>query len=300
LLDFLTYAAVMAVSRVLALLPLRFALFIGRSGGTFVWSVLRIRRRVVLTNIRHVLGDVRDESQQRAIAREAYRNFGMFLVEVLRSSVLDLGRQRQRGFAREDIGELDKLLDLKARRQPVIVCCPHNDNFDLGCYVFALEGMPVNIVMKPLESARFNHLMRSTRERYGHRMIMKEGDLMPELAGLLRAGEWVGLLPDQNAKARGVTVDFLGKPASIYKGAAVLHLDTGAPIVVVTGERSLDDPRRHFVRTAFLPPFAPTDDRAADVRKIMQSIATAMSDVILRRPEQYFWFHRLWGKKLAA
>jgi KDO2-lipid IV(A) lauroyltransferase len=300
LLDFVTYALVMTVSRVLSWLPLGLALAVGRGIGLFVYRVLRLRRRVVLTNIRHVLGDGRDEAQQLAVAREAYRNFGMFLVEVLRSSVLDLGREKQRGFAREDIGGLQKLLDMRARRQPVIMCCPHNDNFDLGCYVFALEGMPVNIVMKPLESPRFNHLMRSTRERYGHRMIMKEGDLMPELAALLRGGEWVGLLPDQNAKARGVTVDFLGRPASIYKGAAVLHLETGAPIVIVIGERSLDDPRRHFVHTVFLPPFAPTADRAADVQKIMQSIASAMSDVILRRPEQYFWFHRLWGKKLAA
>ena len=46
---------------------------------------------------------------------------------------------------------------------------------------------------------------------------------------VLGEGGWVGLLPDQNAKERGVTVNFLGKPASFFKGPALLQIATGAP-----------------------------------------------------------------------
>ena len=31
-----------------------------------------------------------------------------------------------------------------------------------------------------------------------------------------------------------------------------------------------------------------------------QSVADAIAAHVLRRPHQYFWFHRLWGKDVVA
>jgi KDO2-lipid IV(A) lauroyltransferase len=264
--------------------------------GGFFFHVVRIRRRVVVANVRHVFVGM-TEAEVQSIACDAFRQFGMFIVEFLRHAVARPGAVPL-PLERSDIGGLERLLELKASRRPVIICTPHHTNFDIGCYAYALLGLNVHIVMKAMQSPRVNGLLRRTRETYGHTMVLREAGCMDRLIDLLRAGEWVGILPDQRTRNGGVTVDFLGKPVSIASGAARLHLATGAQIVVCSGQRLASDPRRILVHTSFLPVYTPTEDPDSDSRAIMQAIVDAMSDVIRLAPGQYFWFHRLWGKQV--
>lgn len=234
----------------------------------------------------------------RAIAAGAYRHFGMLVVEIMRYAVADPKKVKP-PIAREDMEGMEQLLALKAAGKPGIICTPHYTNFDIGCYAFAMAGISAHIVMKPIESPRMNALVRRTREAWGHRMVMRERGTMEELERLLRAGEWVALLPDQRARNRGVTVDFLGKPVSIYRGTAALHLTTGAPIFICTGRRSREDPTRIRTFVIPVPPFEPTGDVEADTTAVMQLVFDRIGEVVREDPEQYFWFHRLWGKVLV-
>ena len=42
----------------------------------------------------------------------------------------------------------------------------------------------------------------------------------------------LGLVSDQDAKSKGVFVDFFGTPASTPKGAALFHINTKAPLLL--------------------------------------------------------------------
>ena len=48
----------------------------------------------------------------------------------------------------------------------------------------------------------------------------------------LNNGEILLLASDQNAKKRGVYIDFFGKPASFPKGAGHFHYTTGKKIII--------------------------------------------------------------------
>ena len=292
----LAYVCIVVLSRFLGVLPLGLALALGRALGTFAFHVVRIRRSVVVSNIRHCLGATRSEAEVWALARDCYRQFGMTFVELLRSMA-----GRSTGLERNvEFDPLDPFVALRDGKKPVVIIQPHAGNFDLVAYAFAARGFPHHTVMKALHNERVNEMIVRTRERHGVIVHLKGSDSYEELLNVLRSGAWAGLLPDQNAKQRGVTVSFLGQPASIFKGPALLHLETGAPICVAVDERLASDPRRHHVHFGFLAPRPRTGDDAADVRAIMQDVSDAMTVHILRNPSQYFWFHRLWGKDVAA
>ena len=100
----------------------------------------------------------------------------------------------------------------------------------------------------------------------------------------------LGLVSDQDAKQRGVFVDFFGVPASTPKGAALFHLKSQAPIMlgacVQTGFQRY--------RIELVPVIASNQN----VKDITQAYTTLLEKFIRQFPEQYFWFHRRWKTKL--
>lgn len=278
----------------LSALPLRWALALGRFGGWFTFAVLRVRRKVVLDNLAHVFGEEKSEAERLAIAREAYEHMVMMFVEVIRAS---------RG--PKDLAEivsydpLDFFHELRERGGGVVIMQPHLGNFDLAAYAFAIQGFHLHTVMKKVNNPRINELLVGTRGRFNITVHIKAKDTYAKLLELLQGGGWLGVVPDQRPRGgRGVEVDFLGKPARIYPGPALLSLETGARMVLGWGERQAD-PTRHHVHVHVFDEYQPTGDRDADVQAMMQTVADAMSDAIRQAPGQYFWFHRLWGKEVS-
>jgi KDO2-lipid IV(A) lauroyltransferase len=297
LVDALQFWLARAFMAFFAAIPLGAALAIGRAMGALCFHVLRFRRGVVMANLRHVLGGTRSEAELVEIARQSYRSFGMTFAEILRWSSPGSDARE----AEVEIEHLERFEALWREKKPVLFAVPHHGNFDLSAYAFHRGEFRVHVVMKPVESERFNRLIVGTREKHGlHMVLTGGGGVFEGLEAHLRAGGWVAMLPDQNARARGVTVDWLGKPASIFKGPARLALATGAQVVVGVIERRSDDPRRHFLHMILLPPRAPTGGAEADVRAVTQAIADAVASIVLKSPGQYFWFHRLWGKAVAS
>lgn len=82
----ISYVVLLGFVAVLSALPLRLALALGRACGWFAFAVLRIRRRVVLENLRYTLGSERTPAELERIAARTYANWAMTVVEVLRSS----------------------------------------------------------------------------------------------------------------------------------------------------------------------------------------------------------------------
>ncbi|MHC4392052.1 MAG: lysophospholipid acyltransferase family protein, partial [Planctomycetota bacterium] len=188
----------------------------------------------------------------------------------------------------------------RAAGQPLIILQSHFGNFDLVAYAFATQGFPLHTVMKKLRNKKLNELLVTTRQQHDITVHLKGKETFSTLREALQRGDWIGVLPDQRPRrGRGVEVQFLGKPARLFQGPALLHLETGAPIAYCFGTRQ-NEPGRHHVTFEFLTPRTPTEDREADVRAVMQQIADAMERAIRRHPDHYFWFHRLWGKRLGA
>ena len=107
----------------------------------------------------------------------------------------------------------------------------------------------------------------------------------------LRAGRWVALLADQDARRHGVFVPFLGRPASTALGPARIALATGAPILMGFVTREPDG--RMVLEVE--PPLAIPDPGAPDAALRLTALHTARLEAQVRaRPEMWFWLHRRW------
>lgn len=280
---------------VTATLRLPTALALGRFLGRFCFRVLRLRRGVALSNLRFVLGETHSPEQLEAFALESYEQFGMTAIEALRN----FRNVDDSAALVEAPPEFDQIVALHEKGQGLIACSPHYGSFERLAYASAARGLRVAAVMRALENERFDSLIVSCRAAAGVE-VLQRGRVSPyALLERLEQGVFLGLLPDQNTR-HGVSVDFLGKPARTYRGPAVLHLRSGAPLVVCVIRRRSDDPTRHRVRVRLLPVYAPTGDRDADIRAVTQRICDAMSELILEAPGQYLWMHRRWGRTASG
>jgi KDO2-lipid IV(A) lauroyltransferase len=76
------------LSKLFQIIPLSFALFIGRRLGDFIYSILRLRRKVVMQNLTMVFGTEKTKKELKRIARRTYQNFGMTLIEFIRLPII--------------------------------------------------------------------------------------------------------------------------------------------------------------------------------------------------------------------
>ena len=97
------------------------------------------------------------------------------------------------------------------------------------------------------------------------------------------------LISDQDARNRGIFVDFLGHQASTPRGAAIFHKRTGAPLIVGTCIQT--DLNKYQIE------FVSSKPDKIDEYEITQTYTNIFSAYIRKYPEQYFWFHRRWKTK---
>jgi KDO2-lipid IV(A) lauroyltransferase len=114
----------------------------------------------------------------------------------------------------------------------------------------------------------------------------------------LRRGEFVGFLGDQDAGQAGVFVDFLGRPASVFRGAAYLAWRLRYPIIVGLCWREADG----FHRLEVHPPLEPDPalDEESAVLDLTRRHVALLEQTVRRRPEFYYWIHRRWKTQPPA
>lgn len=253
----------------------------GAALGSLV-GALGIRRRVAEANLALAFPD-RPPAERAAILAEHYREVGRIAAEYARLPELARGRD-------DAIAEARGLEHLEALRgRGVLLLTGHFGNFELlGAHLSRLN--PVDFVVKPLSNPRVEALVADLRGRAGVGVIPLGGSLKNVFRSL-RAGRWVALLADQDARRHGVFVPFFGRLASTPEGPARLALQTGAPIVFGTIRRRPDGRHRIDVDPPHAPG-GPADE--AGVVALTAWHAARLEREVRAAPEHWFWLHRRW------
>ena len=126
------------------------------------------------------------------------------------------------------------------------------------------------------------------RELAGTKHILKR-ESRDKMYDVLSSNGILGLVSDQDAKKRGVFIDFFGKKASTSKGAALFHINTGAPIIIAFCNQ-LNYKSYNII-------FKPLMTEDKEVKIITQKYTKILENQIIKYPEQYFWFHKRWKTK---
>ena len=264
------------------LLSLRAALALGKALGRAAFDLIRIRREVVLDNLRQGIGG--DGQVLVGIGRRCYENLGRGLVEYLRFPLLT------REFVQEAVGavgreNLDRAL---ARGKGVLAITGHFGDWELMGAAFSLMGYPIHFLVGEQHNQRVDDTMNAYRQMAGIGIIPM-GVAMRKVLATLRKGEIVAMLSDQDAHEEGVFVPFLGRPASTAKGPATFALKTGAavtPVFIVRKENGWQ--HTVYIEEPIIP------DGQSTIFSITNSYTNYLEQYIKRYPDHWFWPHRRW------
>ena len=158
----------------------------------------------------------------------------------------------------------------------------------LGKWLGEHTDLFVGIALKQKNEGA-NNFFHEQREIPGTKQIYKKGSPGKGYQ-VLKDNGVLGLVSDQDAKTKGVFVDFFGHPASTPKGAALFHLNTLAPVVL--GVCIKTDNNKYNIE------IVPVKTNSNSIEQITQNYTSILESYIKKYPEQYFWFHKRWKTKM--
>jgi KDO2-lipid IV(A) lauroyltransferase len=178
-----------------------------------------------------------------------------------------------------------QLIDVaRAQGRGIVFLTPHLGCFEATAQGYAARYGPVTVLYRPARKAWLRDLVDTSRQRANLATAPTTLAGVKQMLKALKAGEAVGLLPDQVPPAgQGVWAPFFERPAYTMTLSARLALQTGATVLLIWGER-LPWGRGYLLRVRPWPGDLPQEAASAAAR-----VNAQMEHLIRERPQQYLW-----------
>lgn len=275
------------MAALLGALPRRWLIRLSAALAWLLFSLLRVRRGVTLTNISQAFNITKTNAIP--LARAVYRHLVLGALEfwlLPRLTPEEAGRllpESQRA----------RLLAPLSQGRGLLVLSGHLGQWDLLTCAAGLCGLRVHVITRRIKNRWLDRLWMQTRQRCGVELLPDQGSARQVLAAL-RRNEIVVVVLDQH-QPQGEPIPFFGRLAATSTTLARLARATRAPVIPAFLLRRGQD--FELVIGEVLPRVR--SDRAHDdVREMTLTYTRELEHQIRRHPEQWLWLHRRW--KLTA
>lgn len=283
LLRFFEYAALRAVSFVVALLPLPALRAVARSVGALLMNVVRVRRTVADQNLRRAFPSMTERARS-AITRSSYNNLSTTFLELLTT----------RTMTQEELlaqWEIEGLELIERSDKGAVFISAHFSNWEWFAMATALAGKKnIFIVTKEQRNSKIDHFIDSLRMRFGNGLIGM--DNIRGMIAILRSGGFVAMLGDQAASEQSVEATFFGEPLPTFRGAATLSLKLHVPLIFGVAHRKANGSYVARLREVSRSGCETYTDE--NVAKLTQRHVAMLEEEIRSSPGQWLWLHRRW------
>lgn len=264
--------------RLIAWLPYRPLMAVGRGIGRLLFYLGRRRRRIVQINLK-LCFPAQSAEQQARLVREYADSVGMGLMECLMAWWWS--ERRLRPWC-EVVGTEHLRAALKQGRG-VILFTPHMVSIEL-CGRLLSPHAPVMPVYRQHEHPLLEHLIRTRRETYVEATLPRH---RPRLAlQMLARNKAVWLSPDQDYAGKyHVFTSFFGIPAATNPTVSRFARLSGAPVLPCVTLRQPAGGYRLVIEPALTGfPQQPEQDS--------QRLQALIERWVRVAPAQYYWMHR--------
>ncbi|MCA8942500.1 MAG: lysophospholipid acyltransferase family protein [Planctomycetes bacterium] len=185
-----------------------------------------------------------------------------------------------------DMADQRTLDQVLAEGRGAICATGHFGFWELCSHVASVHGVPATTVYRPLRNPALDAEFRRVRSSGGPQLVPKWGAVRETLRALAD-GRAVGLAVDENTEHSPVFVPFLGTLAATNTTVAALAFRTGAPIVVVSCNRTGRERFKFHVWDVIR--MAKSRPSASDIEAVMRRVNDALGRAVERYPEQWLW-----------
>lgn len=271
----------------IASLPRRGQYFFGSLIGWLWFDVLRIRRSLVLDNIRQAYPEWNDKEIKR-VARRSMEVIGQNVVDVALLPFLNKEKVDEL-FEFEGVGHVEEALKLK---KGVFFLGLHLGSGDLSIASLNYMGWKINLISKEFRSGGLNKFWFNARAQHGTKFMAPRQSHF-DIFRALRKNEIVIFVLDQfMGPPLGLRTKFFGRETGTAMGLAMIAGKTGSPVIpsytylredgksVIVFEKPLD--------------FQDQSTREETYSVMTQIYTDKIEEIVRKYPEQWLWVHRRW------
>jgi phosphatidylinositol dimannoside acyltransferase len=245
------------------------------------------KRRWSNRNFGHVLGLPPDHPRVRDEALRAYREYGRYLVELMRLP----SRPAEELVARApdlDVEGVKRIWREAPAGGGLIITVGHVGSNEAVAAAIAHHDMPISVVADDSSFPEMFELLRRQRESWGVKIIAWRN--LREIFGVLRRREMLGLLVDWGYRSDGIPVRFFGAWTALPAGPATLAAKSGSRILPISIRRQPDD----TFHVSWTVPIDLASGDPAELQRATQAMADALAATIAAAPDQWYSFKPMW------
>ena len=255
----------------------------------------RSKRRIVESNVAHVLGLPADSKQVRSLARRTYGSYARFALELMRlpSRPVDepLRLLPPVGPAHEAFQALWDRCEAEGRG--VLVVSGHIGSIEIFAGAYALQGIPTYGLADDSAYPELFEVLNQQRARWGVHIIPWRN--LREIFRVMRKPAVMGMVVDWGYRPDDVPVRFFGAWTTLPAGPATLAARCHAAILTVASRRQPDG----TYRVAAAEPIELANGSPREILRATQAIADALEMMVREAPDQWFCFKPMWPATMA-
>jgi len=267
-------------------LPRNVSIVLGKTFGLIIYYVFPIRKKVALKNIKENFTELNNK-QHIKILKNTYIHFGVIFSEFIRQQTLNEKNINA-------IINIDKkIIEKLNKNKGSIIMTGHLGNWEYFLPLFGLNNIKFSIVAQRIRNVYLNNLFLKIRSFKNVEIIFKnEGK--DKMIQALKNNYHLGLASDQNAGKKGARVKFLNYEISIPKGAAIFHIKTKKPIFI--GYCIMKKNYTYEFKLKLLDTSDINFEKQDAIKEINRKFTKSLEKMIIKYPNQYFWFHKMKNK----
>lgn len=288
----MTFYLLNTLSFLISLLGFRGIRILSYTIGILAFDIVRIRRKIILSNLDIVYHDTISHSKKQKIGRMCMINFITTALEFL--SAKHLAHKAQFEFINQGLPS-----QLVYQNKGVYTICMHFGNWEYLCHINAkIYNKPVHVVVKDVLSGKSEEWIKNLRHSLGYNLIDRQSKISAaqQIFNAIDNGEIVGFIVDQR-KPNGPMIPFFGQEASTNTGLSKLYFRKPAPLVCATIIRKKPG---IFCVEYFKFEYQKNDEisLSENITQMMRQVHALLEPIILKHPEEYYWLHNRWKKKI--
>lgn len=274
-----------------ALLPPALLTVLGAGIGRLLWLLNTQTRHITEVNLAHCFPALPVQQRQR-LAKNSVIESSKVLLEVIAIWASPLEKNRARIKRVSGMACVEEALQ---KKRGMIVLGPHLGNWELAG-MFCAELGPFTALYAPAKIGVMRKIMFAGRRRYGCKLAPTDNSGVKALLKALKAGESVGILPDQVPELEGgLFAPFFGEPALTMTLVANLAARTGAAVICCYAKRMNDESGFEICLRPAAELIASNNLQEAVVA-LNQSVEACVNDC----PEQYQWEYKRFKRRPAG
>ncbi|MBU1862304.1 MAG: lysophospholipid acyltransferase family protein [Candidatus Omnitrophica bacterium] len=279
--------------RLLHILPRLWVLLFARGMGKTAFLVLREEQKKTIAHLSYAFGTVKSRAELIKIAKCVFENLALTACDFALFPKLT-AKTINNLVSVVNIEIIDNVV--KKNRQGAIILTAHLGNWELLAATLMVRGYKGFVLAKEINYPGYNDIITQLRESQGVYSCYR-GRFFREILKRLKAGESVGVLPDQDiSDVEGIFINFFGKPAYTPTGPARLAFAAHVPIVVAFMIRE-HNAYRLIIDRSIEPIVFEGENKTSAVERITREWSQVVEQYIMQYPEQWAWMHNRWKTK---